>query len=61
MALGPTQSRREMSTTNLPGGVKAGRRLRLTTLQLSVNRLAKNNLGASTCRKSIDHNGLLQG
>jgi hypothetical protein len=32
MALGSTQSLTEMSTGNIPGGVKGGRRVRLTTL-----------------------------
>jgi hypothetical protein len=40
MALGSTQPLAEMSTRNLPGGVKSGRRVRLTTLPPSVIRLS---------------------
>jgi hypothetical protein len=44
MALGSNQPLTEMSTKNLPGGgggVKAGRRVALTTLQPSVSRLSR--------------------
>jgi hypothetical protein len=37
MALGSTQPLTEMSTRNLPGGVKGSQRVRLTTLPLFVS------------------------
>jgi hypothetical protein len=40
MALGSTKSLTEMSTRNLPGGVKRSRRVRLTTLPPSVSLLS---------------------
>jgi hypothetical protein len=41
MALGSTQPLTEMSIRDLPGGVKVGWRLRLTTLPPSVSRLSR--------------------
>jgi hypothetical protein len=41
MALGSTQPLTEMSTRNLSGGVKGGRRVRLTNLPPSVSRLSR--------------------
>jgi hypothetical protein len=40
MALGSSQSLTEISTRNLPGGVKGGRRVGLTTAPQSVSRLS---------------------
>jgi hypothetical protein len=40
MALESTQPLTEMSTRNLPGGVKGGRRVRLTNLPPSVSQLS---------------------
>jgi hypothetical protein len=47
MALGSTLPLAEMSTRNLPGG-KVGLRVRQATLPPSVNRLSRENVGAST-------------
>jgi hypothetical protein len=41
MALASTQPLTEMSTRNLPGGVKSGRRVRPTTSPPSVSRLSR--------------------
>jgi hypothetical protein len=40
MALGSTQPLTEMSTRNIPGGVKGGRHVRLTALLPSVSQLS---------------------
>jgi hypothetical protein len=62
MALGSTQLLTEMSTKNLPGGgVKGGRRVRLTTLPPSVSRLFKENVEASISDNPVGLHGLLQG
>jgi hypothetical protein len=47
MVLGSTQPLTEMNIRNLPGGLKVGRCLRLTTLPPSVSRLSGENVGAS--------------
>jgi hypothetical protein len=41
MGLGSTQPQTGMSTRDLPGGVKGGRRVRLKTLRPSVSRLSR--------------------
>jgi hypothetical protein len=60
MALGSTQPLTEMSTTNLPGGVKGGRRVRLTTLLPSVSGVFREDVGASTSHNPMGLHGLLQ-
>jgi hypothetical protein len=60
MVLGSTQRLGEMSTRNLPG-VKGDQRIGLTTLSPSVDRLSKQNMGASTSHKPMGLYGLLQG
>jgi hypothetical protein len=61
MALGSTQSLTEMSTRNLSGGVKDGRRVRLIILPPSVSRLSRENVEASTSHNPMGLHGLLQG
>jgi hypothetical protein len=61
MALGSTQPPTEMSTRNLPAAVKDGRRVRLTNLPLSVSRLSRENVGASTSHNPMGLHGLLRG
>jgi hypothetical protein len=54
MALGSTQSLTEMSTRNLPG-VKGCRCVRV----ISVSRLSRDNVGASTSHSPMGFHGLL--
>jgi hypothetical protein len=61
MALELIQPLTEMSTKNLPGGVKGGRRIRLTTSPPYVSRLYRENVGASMSHNPMDLHGLLQG
>jgi hypothetical protein len=61
MAMESTQRLTEMSTTNLPGGEKGGRHIRLTILSPSVSRLYKENVGAYTSHNPMSLHGLLQG
>jgi hypothetical protein len=61
MALGSTQPLTEMSTRNLPGGVKGSRHVRLTTSPPSVGRLSRQNVGASTSHNPMGLHGMLQG
>jgi hypothetical protein len=60
VALGSTQPLTEMSNRMIPGGVKRGRRVRLTTLQPSVSRCLEN-VVASTSHNPMGLHGLLQG
>jgi hypothetical protein len=55
MALGPTQQLTEMSVK-----VKDGRCVRLTTLPLSLSRLSRENVGASTSHNTVGLHGLLE-
>jgi hypothetical protein len=59
IAQGSTQPLTEMSTRNLPGEGKGGRRIRLT-LPPSVSRLSKT-VGASISHNPMGPHGLLQG
>jgi hypothetical protein len=56
MTLGSTQPLTETSTRNLPGG-KSSRRVGLTTLPPSMNRMSEN-VGASTSRNTKGLHGL---
>jgi hypothetical protein len=58
-ALGSTQSLTEMSTENLPRG-KDRRRVRLTISPPSVNRLPRENVGASMSHSPTEFHSLLQ-
>jgi hypothetical protein len=60
MALGSTQPLTEMSSRNIPGAVKGGRRIRLTTVSPSVSRLSRENVGTSTSQKPVGLHCLLQ-
>jgi hypothetical protein len=60
MALVSTQPLTEMSARNLPGGLKGGRRVRLTILPPSVSRLSRENVGASTSHIPMGLYTLLQ-
>jgi hypothetical protein len=59
MALGSKQPLTEMSTRNLPEGVKGGRFISLT-LPPSVRELSRENEGASTSHNPMGLHGLLQ-
>jgi hypothetical protein len=59
MDLGSTQPLTEMSSRNLPGG-KGGQLVRMTTLQPSVSRLSRENVGTSTSHNPMGLHGLLQ-
>jgi hypothetical protein len=61
VTLESTQPQTEMSTRNLPGGVKAGQRARLTTLPPSVSQLSREDVGASTSHNPMGLYNLLQG
>jgi hypothetical protein len=59
MALGSTQpNRNEYQESS--GGLKDGRRVRLTTSLPSVSRLSRENVGASTSYNPMGLHGLLQ-
>jgi hypothetical protein len=57
MALGSTEPLTKMTTRNLPGGVKSGRRVGLTTLPPSVSRISEN-VRASTSHSPKGHHNL---
>jgi hypothetical protein len=61
MNLGSTQPLTEMSTRNLPGGVKGSWRVSLTTSPPSVSRLSRENVGALTSHNPMGLHGQLQG
>jgi hypothetical protein len=61
MALGSTQPLTEMSSRNIPGEVKGGRLVRLTTLPPFVTRLSRENVEVSTSHNPMGLHGLLQG
>jgi hypothetical protein len=61
MALGSTQPLTEISTRNLPAGVKGRQRIGLTTLPLSMRRLSRKNVGASISQNPMGLHELLQG
>jgi hypothetical protein len=60
MALGSTQLLTEMSNRNVPGGVKGGRRVRLTILPPSVSQLSRQNVEVSTSHNPMGLHGLLR-
>jgi hypothetical protein len=61
MTLVSIQPLTEMSTRNIPGGVKDGGRVRLTTLPLSMSRLCRENVEASTSHNPMGLQGMIQG
>jgi hypothetical protein len=61
MALESTQPLTEMSTRKILVAVKGGRRIRLTNSRPSVERLSRENMGASTSNNPMGLHGLLQG
>jgi hypothetical protein len=60
MALGSTQSLREISTKNLPGSKERPER-KADNLRPYVNRLCRENMGASTSHNPMGLHDLLQG